>query len=130
MSYNNNQVAQNSLDNFCKIFYSSMNKGGISEVLWMFDQQALCTIDQFEMKNPYEMVLLYARSLLHRIDYHHISATSQTGNGMILVNVVGTMSPINYNGTIHKPIKFSDTFIMKQHGYNNIIINYVMKTFE
>jgi hypothetical protein len=125
----NQNYQKNILEEFCRAYYGKMSNGGIYDALSMFDKDATCTIDANDLK-PYDMVLKYSKSGIHHMQYQNLSATSQFANNMILISVAGMVTAVGFQGWEYLPVRFSETFVLRQTGNNIVIVNYIMKTIQ
>jgi hypothetical protein len=113
--------------NFCNTFYGKMTEGAIFHSLCMFDPHAECTIDGMKFKRPYDMLPLYSKYGVGKLQYKKIEANSQIVNDMLLVSVSGIVIPIAFQGLIGSLTRFTDIFVLKRIGADIMIVNYISK---
>lgn len=131
MQLSNNQFVvpyKKITEEFCKVYYDRMMKGGFNTVLHLFDQNAKCTYENTEYNGAYNLLIKLAQSGIHKFGYTDISVNAQLiDNTTILVSSTGHIFPVSFCGTNGLLTKFSESFVLKCTSNSCQINNYILK---
>ena len=114
---------------FCNMYYSRANIG-INFILDMFQPNALCTVQNEELKGAYNLLINLTNQGIARYEYYNVSITHQIlSNNHIMINTNGVMRSVGFWLQTTDLIRFNETFVIEYDGISWKIRNYMIKTF-
>jgi hypothetical protein len=127
---NLNQVNHKKIgEEFCKLYYQNMIKGGFSNVLGLFTTDAKCNFMDQEFIGAYNILVNLSQKQIHKFVYSNIYANYQSDLSNVLISASGNITAIPFvkNAGISKPFKFTETFILKNINGSYFITNYIFR---
>jgi len=113
---------------FCNLYYTTIILKGISGVLYLFDQNALCNYNGIEINGMYNVMTHLASENIHRFIYTGLNYTPTLINkDSLMIQVSGNCQAISFSNQISNIYKFTETFILKFNDKRILIVNYLFR---
>jgi len=132
--YNQQQVEQqlNPHDvakDFCSIYYLTMSTRGMSGILNLFDQSAICNYNGKETIGMYNVMASVATEGVSKLLYDKLNQShSVVDNTTMIINTTGLCQGITFWGQATPVYNFTETFVLKLHSDKKIVVtNYFFK---
>jgi hypothetical protein len=118
-----NEVAKQ----FCDIYYTGMSLHGLSQLLYLFDQNANCMHNGHKYNNIYNVLSSLSASHIEKIHYEKlIYSSSIIDKHLLLINVSGLCNGITFWKQFTTVHAFSESFVLKIDENKRIFVhNYI-----
>lgn len=117
------------VNKFCDLYYSGMANKGLSSLLYLFDQNAICNYNGFESIGVYGLLAQLSSEHISRIIYDKLSCSYVTlkQSSDLLIQVNGLCKGVNFAEYQSNIFFFSDTFVLTNINGNFIVSSYIFK---
>jgi hypothetical protein len=113
---------------FCNLYYTTIIIKGISGVLHLFDQNAICHYNGIESTGMYSVMTQLATENIHRFIYSGLNYTPTLINtDILMIQVSGNCQALTFSNQITNIYKFTETFILKFNEKHIIVVNYLFR---
>ena len=120
----NKQTFKQIAEEFCKGYYSTFSTHGINNIINFYSPSAYITYLNDECVGQLGLSQKLYNLNISTIMFAELDGTSQeSGTDIILINVSGKCSPNQTNNWM----RFTDVFILQQHGGAWYIIHHIFK---
>jgi len=119
-------------EDFCKYYYTKISNNSLQDVLPLFHNDVICTLNGEEFKGNINWLLKFTKHGVYKLQYLNIIGSSQPlNNTQILISVKGIVKGISLWGTSANWRNFNEIFVIENIGANKFIIkNYMFNIFK
>jgi len=110
------------VDSFMKEYYGGVTNSGWHCVQYMFDQNCMSVIRNNNVGNEYDLLNVITSKFIKRGNFNKIrNKWLMINPSTIVLDVLGELQFVAFNGTVSKIIQFSDTFVLHKNGKTGFI---------
>ena len=102
---------------------------GLSSVLQLFDLNVKCAIDDITHIGMHNIVVKMAENQIKLTKYNSYKYNYQMVNNMVILQVVGELQFVSFEGKLSDIKFFCETFILNYVNNKVVVINYLLKCF-